>query len=251
MRPFLAILALAAAFASPSFAATVAEMDDDEVIATAQAKPNAQVLTATATQAAPTVTTKPMTTQEQIAAFLTANPAPEFDDGPRGLVPADRAQNDLDENGKRKVHGSVSASVGTGGYRSFTASALFPVGETTTVGVAVSKTDCGKRGGCYDPYYGGPYAYGGYGPGYGYGYEPGLSGAGYGYGYGQGYGRGYGRGGERQSVALSVMTGDRQRADTPEGCAPGFRADGRYVEPLWVEGMRDGNHPCSAAAPAR
>jgi len=225
MRPFLAVLALAATFASPSFAASVAEMDgDDEVIATAQAKPTAQVLTATAAQvAAPTAAAKPMTTQEQIAAFLAANPAQEVDDGPRGLVPADR-----DENGKRKVHGSVSASVGTGGYRSFSASALFPVGETTTVGVAVSKTDCGKRGGCFDPYYDG-----------------------YGYGQGYGYGRGYGRGGERQSVALSVMTGDRQRADTPEGCAPGFRADGRYVEPLWVEGMRDGAHPCSAAAPSR
>lgn len=233
MRPFLAIIALAATFASPSFAATVAEMDgDDEVIATAHAKPTAEALTATATQAAaPTATTpaRPLTTQEQVDAFIGASAPVEA--GPRGLLPADR-----DEDGKRKVHGSVSAAVGTGGYRSFSASALFPVGETTTVGVAVSKTDCGKRGGCY---YGGPY-----GDGYGYGY-----GAGYGPGYG--YGRGYGRGGERQSIALSVMTGDRQRADTPEGCAPGFRADGRYVEPLWVEGMRDGAHPCTAASPSR
>jgi hypothetical protein len=31
-----------------------------------------------------------MTTQEQIAAFIAANPGPELDDGPRGLVPADR-----------------------------------------------------------------------------------------------------------------------------------------------------------------
>lgn len=240
MRPFLAALALAATFAAPSFAATVAEMDsDDEVIATAQAKPTAQALTAVAPPPAPSTasaSTKPLTTQEQIAAFITANPPPEADDGPRGLLPADR-----DEDGKRKVHGSVSASVGTGGYRSFSASALFPVGETTTVGVAVSKTDCGKRGGCYDPYYDGY--------GYGYGYGPGAYVGAYGHGYGPGYGRM--RGGERQSVALSVMTGDRPRADTPEGCAPGFRADGRYVEPLWVEGMRDGAHPCSAAAPSR
>lgn len=248
MRPFLAILALAATFAAPSlanasFAATVAEMEaDDEVIATAQSKAAVQALTATPAQAAPsavTAPTRPMTTQEQIAAFIAANPHPEIEDGPRGLLPADR-----DENGKRKVHGSVSASVGTGGYRSFSASALFPVGETTTVGVAVSKTKFGKNGGWYDPYYDGV----GYGSGYGYGYNPGL-GYGSGYGYAPGYGRM--RGGERQSVALSVMTGDRQRADTPEGCAPGFRNDGRYVEPLWVEGMRDGAHPCSAAAPSR
>lgn len=239
MRPFLAILALAATVASPSFAAVVAEMEaDDEVIATAQSKATIQALSATPAQvAAPAVTApaRPMTTQEQIAAFIAANPHPEIEDGPRGLLPADR-----DENGKRKVHGSVSASVGTGGYRSFSASALFPVGETATVGVAVSKTKFGKNGGWYDPYYDGI----GYGPGYGYGH-----GYGSGYGYAPGYGRM--RGGERQSIALSVMTGDRQRADTPEGCAPGFRSDGRYVEPLWVEGMRDGAHPCSAASPSR
>ena len=44
------------------------------------------------------------------------------------------------------------------------------------------------------------------------------------------------------------MTGNRRSgADTPDGCAPGFRDGGRYVEPLWVEGMRDGSHPCAAA----
>ncbi len=225
MRPYLAILALSAALAGPAFAAPA---PDDEIIATAQSKPGAQALTATAPQAAPAAApAKPMTTQEQIAAFIAANPNPEIEDGPRGLVPADR-----DEDGKRKVHGSMGFSVGTGGYRSGYVSALIPVGESTTVGIAVSKTDCGKRS-CYDPYYDG--AGYGYGPGYGYG----------GYGYGPGYGRA--RGGERQSVALSVMSGGHGRADTPDGCAPGFRADGRYVEPLWVEGMRDGAHPCAAA----
>lgn len=226
MRHHLAILALAAAaFAGPALAS-----DDDEVIATAQAKPSAQALTATAPVApTPAPPVKQLTTQEQIAAFIAANPGPEIDDGPRGLLPADR-----DENGKRKVHGSMGVSVGTGGYRSAYATGLFPVGENTTIGVAVSKTDFGKHGGgWYDPYYGG-----GYGPGYGYGG---------GYGYGSGYGRA--RGGESQSVALSIMTGNsRGGSSTPDGCAPGFRDGGRYVEPLWVEGMRDGNHPCSAAS---
>jgi hypothetical protein len=168
-----------------------------------------------------------MTTQEQVAAFIAANPSPQIEDGPRGLVPADR-----DEDGKRKVHGSMGVSVGTGGYRSVYATGLFPVGENTTIGLAVSKTDFGKRGGYYaDPYYGGGYGYGGYG----------------GYGYGPGYGRT--RGGSQQSVALSVMSGPGSRGDdTPEGCAPGFRDGGRYIEPLWVEGLRDGAHPCSAAA---
>ncbi len=225
MRPLLAIIAASTVLAAA--VPVLAAAPDDEVIATAQAKPNASALTATAPAPATTTTTpvKTLTTQEQIAAFIAANPSPQIEDGPRGVVPADR-----DEDGKRKVHGSAGFSVGTGGYRSAYATALFPVGENTTVGVAVSKTDFGKHGGYYaDPYYGGGYG---------------------GYGYGPGYGRM--RGGSQQSVALSVMSGTgRNGDDTPDGCAPGFRDGGRYVEPLWVEGLRDGAHPCSAAATGR
>ena len=224
MRPLLAIIAVSAALAGPALASTA----DDEVIATAQAKPSAQALSA---QAPPTpvatTTTPPLTTQQQIDAFIYHSPP--MDDEHRGVLPAALSE-ERDEDGKRKIHGSMGVSVGTGGYRSAYASALIPVGENTTVGVAVSKTDFGKRGGFYaDPYYG-----------YGYG----------GYGYGPGYGRL--RGGSQQSVALSVMSGAGGRSsDTPEGCAPGFRDGGRYVEPLWVEGLRDGVHPCSAASPSR
>lgn len=226
MRPLLATIALSALLAGPALASANPETaGDDEVIATAQAKPTAQALTATAPATAQATATpsRPLTTQEQIAAFIAASPAPQIDDDHRGLVPADR-----DEDGKRKIHGSMGVSVGTGGYRSAYATALIPVGETTTVGVAVSQTNFGKRGGFYaDPYYGG----------------------GYGYGYGPGYGYGRVRGGSQQSLALSVMSGGAGRGDdTPDGCAPGFRDGGRYVEPLWVEGLRDGAHPCSAAA---
>jgi hypothetical protein len=225
MRRLIAILAVSVSAAAPALAATplLASAGDDEVIATAQAKPTPEALKAAA-QAAPIApqTSKPLTTQEQIAAFLAETPAPRSESSPRGLLPADR-----DEDGKRKVHGSMGVSVGTGGYRSAYASALFPVGENTTVGVAVSKTDFGKHGGFYaDPYAGGPY----YGGPYGYGY-------------------GRLRGGSQQSVALSVMTGSSGRTDdTPEGCAPGFRTGGRYVEPVWVAGMRDGAHPCDATS---
>jgi len=218
MRGFIAILAVSLFAAAPAVAAADG---DDEVIATAQATPSLEALNAvakTAPAAASPTVSRPLTTQEQIAAFIAETPVPHYDDGPRGLIPADR-----DENGKRKVHGSMGVSVGTGGYRSAYASALFPVGESATVGVAVSKTDFGKNGGFYaDPYYGG--------------------------GYG-GYGYGRSRGGSRQSIALSVMSGSSSRGgDTPEGCAPGFRDGGRYVEPLWVEGLRDGAHTCDATS---
>ncbi|WP_165184402.1 hypothetical protein [Caulobacter soli] len=135
----------------------------------------------------------------------------------------------LDKDGKRQVHGEMGVSVGTGGYRSGYVSSLIPIGETGTLGVAVSQTDFGKHGGGY--------GYGGYGGGYG----------GYG-GYGGGYG--YGRGGTSQSLALSLdMRGGgsgRSRSDTPEGCAPGFRDGERYVEPVWVTQMR-GDKSCAAA----
>jgi hypothetical protein len=225
MRPNFAIIAVSAALAGPALASAA----DDEVIATAQAKPSAQALSAQAPPApVVTTTTPPLTTQQQIDNFIYHSPP--MDDEHRGILPA-ALSDERDEDGKRKIHGSMGVSVGTGGYRSAYATALIPVGENTTVGVAVSKTDFGKHGGFYaDPYYGGGY-YGGYG----------------GYGYGPGYGRV--RGGSQQSVALSVMSGVGGRlADTPEGCAPGFRDGGRYVEPLWVEGLRDGAHPCSAAA---
>jgi len=229
MRPNLAAIAFMAGIAGAAQAAPPSA--GDEVIATAHARTPAKALTAAAPEAETTASTapaRPLTTQEQIAAFVAANAPAE--DGRRGVLPAER-----DEDGPRKIHGSMGVSVGTGGYRSAYASALIPVGENTTVGVAVSKTDFGRNGGWY-----------GYGPGYGYGY-------GHDYGSGYGYGPGFSRvrGGERQSIALSVMTGSKASTDVPNGCAPGFRSGGRYLEPLWVEDMRDGDHPCPGAAPPR
>ena len=226
MRPLLAIIALNAAVVGAALSGSAfASSADDEVIATAQAKPTAQALSAQAPPApVATSATPPLTTQQQIDSFIYSSPP--MDQDHRGLLPADR-----DEDGKRKIHGSMGVSVGSGGYRSGYASALIPVGETTTVGIAVSQTDFGKSGGFYsDPYYGGGGYYGGgygtncnprsrwYNPyrcgdqyeGYGAGYydEPyygggyfapsiylGGFGGGYGRGYGGGHGRGYGGGG--------------------------------------------------------
>jgi hypothetical protein len=113
-------------------------------------------------------------------------------------------------------------SVGTGGYRSGYASSLFPVGESTTVGVAVSKTDFGKHGGGYDDSLRRRLWRLRLWPGYGSALD--------------------GAAATSQSVALSVMSAAAAdgKSDTPDGCAPGFRDGGRYVEPLWVDGMRGG-----------
>ncbi len=120
-------------------------------------------------------------------------------------APVQRAHVAVETDNGRSVHGSMGASIGTGGYRSAYMTALIPVGEDGTLGVAVSQTDFGKDG-VYS------------------------------------YGRGYGRrlaGGHSTSVAVSLdMTGDglgkSTSDDTASGCAPGFRDGDHYVEPVWV-----------------
>ena len=170
--------------------------------------------------------TRPLTTEEQVAAWTAHSPKISRGDqaSDDALWPADNA------GGKRQVHGVASVSVGTGGYRSAYVSSFIPVGENGTLGIAVSQTDYGNnaRYGYGDPY------------GYGYGYSD--------YGYRRGNGWAQPRGGRSQSVALSLdMTGDnRNGASTPEGCAPGFRNGDRYVEPVWVTRM-NGNRDCETA----
>jgi len=117
----------------------------------------------------------------------------------------------------RTIHGGMGVSIGTGGYRSGYVYSLIPVGENGTLGIAYSQTDFGKNN----------VGYGRYGA---YGYD----------GYGRGFG---GRGGSKQSMALSFKmdNADSDALETPEGCAPGFRDGGRFVEPVWVSEMRGAN----------
>ena len=225
-------LALMAALPSAALARSTA---DDEVVATAtrDAKPPTEAELAKAQAAAKAKAdadrvAKPVTTQEQIAAWLAeAPPIERINDGPAGYAMPPRLDVNgypLGPDGKRQMHGEAGVSVGTGGYRSGYVSTLIPIGESSTLGVAVSQTDFGKHGGGY--------GYGGYGYGYG------------GYGGGYGYGR---RGGTAQSVSLSLdVRGGGSKSDTPEGCAPGFRDGDRYVEPVWVTQMR-GDKSCAAA----
>lgn len=216
----------------------IARSADDEIVTTAAARATrppteAELAKAQAdakAKADADRVAKPITTEDQIAAWLSTAPPV----GRQGALDyAERPRLDvngypLDKDGKRQVHGEVGMSVGTGGYRSGYVSTLIPIGENSTLGVAVGQTDFGKHGGGY-----GGYGYGGYG----------------GYGDGYGYGR---RGGTQQSLALSldIRGGDSRNADTPEGCAPGFRDGDRYVEPVWVTQMR-GDRACAAATPER
>jgi len=70
---------------------------------------------------------------------------------------------DLDEPGAdgvvvreapRKVHGEAGVAVGTGGYRSAYVASLFPIGESGTLGIAVSETRMGSAGRFAGPAYG-------------------------------------------------------------------------------------------------
>ncbi|CAN5867461.1 hypothetical protein BH11PSE1_BH11PSE1_04230 [soil metagenome] len=133
---------------------------------------------AQAEEAVVTASSTPMpaadtSTAAQIDQFIRSAPTPSLEpDGVDGIT-----------TGERKMHGEVSVGVGTGGYRSFSALSVIPLGETGTLAIAVSQS----RNNPY-AYYG---DYGGYGRG--------------------GYGRGYGEG-DRQSIGLSFSSqGDAPR----------------------------------------
>ena len=233
MRPLFGLLA-ALALTAPAMAQTVAGAD--EAVPTAAHRVDAKTAAeaeklqaAQAEAAAKAPPPKPLTTDEQIAAFLATSPAVGLEDGARGITRVDDGERE-----PRKIHGSAGVTVGTGGYRSAYVSTLIPIGETSTLGVAYSQTDHGNNV-VYRPYDGF-----GYGGGYA-GYD----------GFGGGYdglnlsrpGR-WSRGGKSQSFAVSLAVGgDRQRP--PEGCAPAFRAGDRFVEPLWATQMRGDQNPCA------
>lgn len=208
-RPLLVLLAGLAA--TPAVAQTVA--GPDEAVSTATRRVEAQAVTSPAAIVA-TPPSAPMTTAEQIAAFLDASPAIERGEGLAGL-------SETADAAPRKIHGEAGVTVGTGGYRSAYVSTLIPIGETATLGLAYSQTDHGKNAVFHGDDWNRSH-------------------------WGQGYG---GRGGQQQSVAISLAVGGEGQGP-PQGCAPAFRADGHYVEPLWASRMRaarrgDRDNPCA------
>jgi hypothetical protein len=228
-------IALALSVACLGAAVTVTAMADEVVVASraklpSQAEQDKAVADAKArAEQAP----KPAATQDQVIASLAnTQPIKRLDPNDTSYDPP--AAVDTRAN-PRQIHGQVSVSVGTGGYRSAYVSSVIPVGENGLLGIAVGQTDYGNNrvyGYGYDGY--------GYDP---YGYDD------YAYGYGSGvpyrnramWSR---RGGKSQSLAVSLdMNGRNASASTPEGCAPGFRAGDRYIEPLWVSRM-NGERDC-------
>ena len=238
-RPILAVLAapilVVLALGGAALAQTVAGAD--EAVSTAARKIDLtqaeQAAKLEAAKAAATPAPRALTTEEQIAAWLAASPPVRLADESPGMT-----GRDADE--PRKMHGSAGVTIGTGGYRSAYVSTLIPIGETSTLGIAVSQTDFGKTA-VFQPY--DDYGYGGGYVGGGYAGARGWSGDTVNYGH---PGR-WSRGGKQQSVAISLAVGGESKGP-PEGCAPAFRADGRYVEPLWATEMRGDRSPCAPDA---
>jgi len=195
---------------------------EDEVVASnARAKTLPTEAEIAKAKADNTAAARPGVSQDMMIARLNAA-APVAD----RAAPAAYAAQQPEPESKRQIHGGAGFSVGTGGYRSGYVYSLIPVGDTGTLGIAVSDTDYGKN---YVPY---GYGYGAYYPGYDY--RP------YGYGYGV-------RGGRSQSLAISYShdeTHERGR-DTPDGCRQDFRDNARYAG---AQRQSYGDRPCGASA---
>lgn len=191
-RPRIAItvrLGIMLAFGlSATTQAASASSADQEPIATARVAPsptNAPAMPAPAVDKPPAA---PMTTSEQIDAYLRAAPTTPWQDA--------EALDRQEGRPARQIHGQVGVAVGTGGYRSAYVQSDIPVGSDGNLSIFVQQTQGGR----------------GHGYGYGYGYDTG-------YGYG---------GHSRQSLGLSLdLSGPARAADCRQGAwdRTAWRAD--------------------------
>lgn len=214
---------------------------EDEIVATNRPKVVAETEAQVTTTQAVTAEDTAKNTQAQVLSTLSET------------RPVDRIQptswgRDDENNGPRtrQIHGEVGASIGTGGYKSAYVSALIPVGETGTLGIAYSETDHGKNGYWYaDPY--GAYGYDynpGYAPGYGR-FGASYRGDAYGYGgYGYGPRMGYARGGTSKSLSISLDLSARDKdRDRDEECDT-VRYESSPSESIWG-GYRPSRRVCT------
>lgn len=181
-RPSVSIRALLGIMLALDLSATAqaasANPAEQEPIATARVEPaptDPPVMPATSPPKPPAA---PMTTSEQIDAYLRASPTTPWQDA--------EALDRQEDRPPRQVHGQVGVAVGTGGYRSAYVQSDIPVGRDGNLSIFVQQTQGGR--------------------GHGYGY-----GNGYGYGYDGGYGYG---GHSGQSLGLSLdLSGPTRTAD--------------------------------------
>lgn len=110
--------------------------------------------------ASPAAPVTPMTTAEQIDAFIKGSSAARVEAGELA---------DAAITPDRRVHGEVSVGVGTHGYRSVHVRAEGPVGKSGWVSLSAGQTEGrGLYAGCYGPGAVGPWDGPGCGPVFGY-----------------------------------------------------------------------------------
>ena len=127
--PVIALALIASAAHGQTQAPAQTSAGDEMVVGTPASAPPA----ATTDTAKPASASKPLTTDEQIKAWVTD--APKLDH----VAPA----SDTDANAPRQIHGSAGVAVGSNGYSSAYVSSLIPIGKDSTLGVAVSQADYG------------------------------------------------------------------------------------------------------------
>jgi len=127
--PVIALALIASTAHAQTQASAQTSANDEMVVGTPASAPPP----ATADAAKTTGTSKPLTTDEQIKAWVAD--APKLDH----VAPA----SDTDANAPRQIHGSAGVAVGSNGYSSAYVSTLIPVGKDSTLGIAVSQADYG------------------------------------------------------------------------------------------------------------
>lgn len=127
--------------------------DQDGVISTAPrtpvALPSAQasdIQSASPSTTVGSATPHGLSTSEQINNWIGQSRA----ERPASELPWDRPS--YEEAEPRKPTGEISAGIGTGGYRDFSAAVQLPVGESGTLSLAVRQSKNDPY--AYDPYYG-------------------------------------------------------------------------------------------------
>ena len=134
MMAFRLVPVFALALMAASAQAQTTTTGDEMVVSGPSAAPPPANTQAAGTSS--TGTSTPMTTDEQVKAWLANAPKLEH-------TPTSDAMDDTGTPAPRQIHGSAGVAVGSNGYSSAYVSSLIPIGKDSTLGLAVSQTDYG------------------------------------------------------------------------------------------------------------